>query len=252
MKTIRLSAILALVSATPLFQLSLKAEDWNVAVGNWNDPGNWTPASVPSGTPANINNAGTATLDSVVPNSLVLGKDTARNLDAALKRQFARCAAEAACAHQLGDIATQLHTVRDRLREGGLAPVRYRDPVSGDWREDVPTYGHLALLLRLYAYQPQAAAMLPLIVHEASQGRYAGLLAQARLIYGDVDNSIMQGMSLSVTCTEDGDLTPDPADAATVMGTEFAEYLLAQCQVENMRLVTLDRALAVHPLVWRE
>ena len=176
-------------------------------------------------------NTRTVTLDSVVPNSLVLGKDTARNLDAALKRQFARCAAEAACAHQLGDIAAQLHTVRDRLHEGGLAPVRYRDPVSGEWREDVPTYGHLALLLRLYAYQPQAAAMLPLIVHEAAQGRYAGLLAQARLIYGDVENSIMQGMSLSVTCTEDGDLTPDPADAATVMGTEFAEYLLAQCQV---------------------
>jgi PIN domain nuclease of toxin-antitoxin system len=27
--------------------------------------------------------------------------------------------------------------------------------------------------------------------------------------------------------------------------------LLAQCQVEGMRLVTLDRALASHPLVWR-
>ncbi len=32
----------------------------------------------------------------------------------------------------------------------------------------------------------------------------------------------------------------------------FDRLLLAQCQVEGMRLVTLDRALAGHPLVWRE
>jgi PIN domain nuclease of toxin-antitoxin system len=31
----------------------------------------------------------------------------------------------------------------------------------------------------------------------------------------------------------------------------FDRLLLAQCQVENMRLVTLDRSLENHPLVWR-
>ena len=31
----------------------------------------------------------------------------------------------------------------------------------------------------------------------------------------------------------------------------FDHLLLAQCLVENMRLVTLDRALAAHPLAWR-
>lgn len=32
----------------------------------------------------------------------------------------------------------------------------------------------------------------------------------------------------------------------------FDRLLLAQCQVEGLRLVTLDRALAAHPLAWRE
>ena len=32
----------------------------------------------------------------------------------------------------------------------------------------------------------------------------------------------------------------------------FDRLLLAQCQVEGMRLVTVDRVLAVHPLAWRE
>jgi PIN domain nuclease of toxin-antitoxin system len=31
----------------------------------------------------------------------------------------------------------------------------------------------------------------------------------------------------------------------------FDQLLLAICQVESMRLVTLDRALAAHPLAWR-
>ena len=31
----------------------------------------------------------------------------------------------------------------------------------------------------------------------------------------------------------------------------FDRLLLAQCLVENMRLVTLDRVLAAHPLAWR-
>lgn len=32
----------------------------------------------------------------------------------------------------------------------------------------------------------------------------------------------------------------------------FDRMLLAQCQVEGMRLVTTDRALQQHPLAWRE
>ena len=31
----------------------------------------------------------------------------------------------------------------------------------------------------------------------------------------------------------------------------FDRLLLAQCKVEDMRLITLDRALAAHPLAWR-
>jgi len=42
-------------------------------------------------------------------------------------------------------------------------------------------------------------------------------------------------------------LDPEPATR-----DPFDRLLLAQCQVEGMRLVTVDKALAVHPLAWRE
>lgn len=173
----------------------------------------------------------TVTLDSVVPNSLVLGQEHARNLDAALKLQFARCREDAACAKNLGDPAAKLEALRARLRAGDLAPVRYRDAATGEWRSETPAYGHLALLLRLYSYQPEIASMLPLIVHDASEGHYESLLAQARSLYSNVSESIMHGMQLSVVCTEDGELAENLADADTVMGVDFVNFARAQCEV---------------------
>jgi pimeloyl-ACP methyl ester carboxylesterase len=172
----------------------------------------------------------TVTLDSVVPNSLTLGQEHARNLDAALELQFARCAKDAACSKNLGDPAAQLQALRTRLRAGNLAPVRYRDPLTGEWRNEAPTYGHLSLLLRLYAYQPQAAAMLPLIVRDAAEGNYESLLAQARQVYASVSDAIMHGMQLSVLCTEDTELRVNPDDANTLMGSDFVAFMLAQCE----------------------
>ncbi len=173
----------------------------------------------------------TVVLDSVVPNSLVLGQEHARNLDAALATQFARCRAVPACRDHLGDPAAEMRTLRERLRAGGLAPVRYRDPTSGDWREEVPTYGHLAILLRMYAYQPQAASLLPWLVHEASEGRYESLLAQSRMVYGEVSEAMTHGMELSVICTEDPEIAVDPKDADTVIGDDFVAFQQAQCAV---------------------
>jgi pimeloyl-ACP methyl ester carboxylesterase len=178
----------------------------------------------------------TLTLDSVAPNSLVLGQEHARNLDAALQLQFARCTEDAACQRNLGDPAKQLASLRTTLQAGGLPEVRYRDPTTGAWRSEVPEYGHLAMLLRMYAYQPQAASMLPLILHEAAQGRYESLLAQSRMLLGDLSEAIVHGMQLSVICSEDdADLRVDPADAGTVNGNDLAAVSKAQCAAWPVR-----------------
>jgi PIN domain nuclease of toxin-antitoxin system len=43
----------------------------------------------------------------------------------------------------------------------------------------------------------------------------------------------------------------EPQDAPPTRDP-FDRLLLAQCQVEGLRLVTLERSLMNHPLVWRE
>lgn len=171
-------------------------------------------------------------LDSVAPNTLVLGQEHARNLEDALDVQFARCREDRACLANLGDPREQLALVRDRLQAGGIAPVRYRDPVSGDWREEVPRFGHLAGLLRMYAYQPAMASTLPLLLHEAAQGRYESLLAQSRMLSRQLGDMIAIGMGLSVGCAEDvAEFRNNPDDDATVMGNALVDMMAAQCEV---------------------
>jgi pimeloyl-ACP methyl ester carboxylesterase len=174
----------------------------------------------------------TLTIDSVVPNDLVLGSEHAGNLEAALEVQWSRCKADTACQAVLEDPKATLAAVRSALEAPDRAPVRFRDPVSGAWREERPSMAHLGILLRLYSYSPMTAAALPVILAQARDGDYAALLAQSSLLMSRVGDSIMHGMQLSVMCTEEGpDLQENPADAGTVMGAEFVRFTLAQCAV---------------------
>lgn len=172
----------------------------------------------------------TVLLDSVAPNTLVLGQDHARNLEAALTSQYARCAKDAGC-RKLAEPSAAARQLRTEL-QGATAPeVRYRDPSTGEWRTERATWDHLAVILRMYAYQPASAAMIPRILDRGANGDFTGMMALARMMSGDLGDSIAAGMSLSVTCSEDPELKVDPADADTVLGTDFLEAIAVQCAV---------------------
>jgi len=168
-------------------------------------------------------------LAGVVPNSLVLGAEHARNLEAALDLYFAQCAEDAGCAGRFGNPREALRTLAAELKATPRR-VAFRHPATGEQREDLLRYGHLAAVVRLYAYAPQTAAMLPLVLHEAIEGRAGLLMAQAEMLVGQLGGQIMHGMQLSVLCSEDApELAARPEDADTVLGTEFVDVSLAQC-----------------------
>jgi pimeloyl-ACP methyl ester carboxylesterase len=170
-------------------------------------------------------------LDGVVPNTLVLGTEHAKNLEAALDAQFARCAADAACKARYGDTRVDLDALLATVRaEPPL--VRYRDPVTYERREERLSADAVAGVVRMFSYSPTIAAMLPMALHEAAGGEYETLAAQARMIASLLGEDIMHGMQLSVSCTEDaGEFTVDPADAGSVLGTSLLDLVSAQCAV---------------------
>jgi pimeloyl-ACP methyl ester carboxylesterase len=102
--------------------------------------------------------------------------------------------------------------------------------VSGEWLEETPDFGHLAILLRMFSYQPAAAATLPLLLHDAANGRYAPLLAQSRMLMASLGDQMAHGMQLSVICTEDvSEMAADPVDDGSVLGNEMVALFQAQC-----------------------
>jgi pimeloyl-ACP methyl ester carboxylesterase len=170
-------------------------------------------------------------IDSVVPPELALGQDHARNLDDALAAMARRCDEAPACRQRHGDVAATLRSVREVAR-GAPRPVVLRHPRTHQ-RVTVP-FGEAALagVVRLFAYEPRTAALLPLLLGEAAAGRPEPLLAQAELLAATLPEQLAHGLELSVLCAEDVDLlAPRPQDAGTLLGNDFVGFLRAQCEV---------------------
>jgi pimeloyl-ACP methyl ester carboxylesterase len=168
-------------------------------------------------------------LDGVVPPDLVLGNEHAQNLEAAVQGIFQRCRDDARCSGAFGDPAEDLEHLQAELREHPIA-VDYRDPKSGEALKEELTLGDLGGVVRLFAYSPETAALLPLALHEAANGKPDALLAQSRLVSGDLGEQIMHAMQLSVICSEDAPYFSARAeDADSIMGTAFVDVMSAQC-----------------------
>jgi pimeloyl-ACP methyl ester carboxylesterase len=168
-------------------------------------------------------------LDSVVPNTLQLGNIFARNLDDALALQFAQCTGNPACKAALGDPRVELDALLAALRANPVT-VRYRDASTGQEHEDVLRADTVAGLVRMYAYMPEAAALLPKLIHEARNGRYGDLMALAKMLQGGMKDSMAMGMQLSVICSEDDEgMVARAEDADTVLGNRMADGLAAMC-----------------------
>ncbi len=170
-----------------------------------------------------------AVLDSPAPNQLILGEGFAASLDSALRRDFADCSAAPACKKAFNDPMQTLHELRDGLR-ANPHQVTFRDPRTFEPVSRMLTPDLLVGVVRLFAYEPETAALLPLSIDAAARGDFAPLLGQQRLLAADLAGDINGGMGMSVICSEDADdLRAQPQDAGTMLGNLLIEQIKAQC-----------------------
>ena len=168
-------------------------------------------------------------LDSVVPDQLILGQDFGVNLDAALRDDFALCTNSPACHKAFGDPWATLLELKKRL-EKNTPEVNFRTPDDFQPKQEAMTADALVGLVRLYAYSPLTAALLPLSLHAASEGHFGPLLAQSHFISSSLQHSLNDGMQLSVVCSEDVPwLKVTPREADTLLGDAYFRQLQAQC-----------------------
>ncbi|HKT30562.1 alpha/beta fold hydrolase [Dyella sp.] len=177
------------------------------------------------------NSVRSVVLDSVVPNQAILGEDFAGNLDDALKKDFAYCTSVSACKQRFGDSMQTLYQLRDALR-ANPHKVSFRDPETYETVERPLSEFALASVVRMFAYQPETAALLPLSINAAAHGDVGPLLGQAKILSGDLSGDMNNGMSMSVICSEDADqLQPRSQDQNTILGNHLVDAIKAQCDV---------------------
>ena len=170
-------------------------------------------------------------LDSVVSNQAVLGEKFAVNLDAALKLQFAVCEKTPACAKAFGDPFASLIKLRNALR-AKPETYHYRDPVTFASTQKRLDEAGLTGLVRMFAYTPETAALLPLSIAEGLQGDFTPLAGQQNILSGDMADLSENAMQLSVICSEDADLlVPRPQDADTLLGNRLIDGIKTACEV---------------------
>jgi pimeloyl-ACP methyl ester carboxylesterase len=170
-------------------------------------------------------------LDGVVPNPLILGAEFATDLERALKLQSQACMAAPRCKAAFGDPYAALHALHDKLR-AQPAQAMFPDPKSFKTTNKPVTADTLAGVARMFSYNAETAALLPLTVAQASHGNYTPLMGQAQILAGSLDSAMNAGMQLSVICAEDADLLhPNAADAGTLLGGEMVDGIKAECAV---------------------
>lgn len=170
-------------------------------------------------------------LDSVVPNELVLGAEFADNLDDALKAQFANCAKSPACAKAFPDPYADLIRLRAALAKSPRE-IRYADPVTFKQTTETLDAESMVSLVRMFAYAPETAALIPNTIKQSLAGDDAPLLGQIGILSQGIEELVGSGMQLSVICSEDADrLGREPAAADSLLGNRLVEVSKRQCQV---------------------
>jgi len=174
----------------------------------------------------------TIVLDGVVPQTLGLGTEHAVKLDQAIYRVLDACAADTACAERFPDSPGRLRELlRLTIEEPARVTIDHPTtglPVTLEFNREV-----LSSALRFLSYAPETQAMLPMLIHEAAAGRRFERLASQMLITATgLQQSISQGMEMSVMCAEDYPLFPaeiEPND--TLLGTLMEQVVQVQCGI---------------------
>ncbi len=144
----------------------------------------------------------TIVLDGVVPPQLALGPDIALEAQRVLDTIFARCALDPPCDERFPGLSASFEALKKRL-DAKPAKLELAHPLTGVVESISFGRLELAAAVRLLAYHPNTVALLPLMISEAADGRYAPLAAQYQMTTSSLSESLALGMHNAVMCSED-------------------------------------------------
>lgn len=174
----------------------------------------------------------TAVLDGVVPQTLALGTEHAIKLDQSIHKVLENCDIDPVCAEKFPGTAAKLSDLIRTVEENPVQ-ITVAHPTTGEPLEFTFNRDVLSTSLRFLSYSADTQAMLPLLIHEAAEEqRFDRLASQMLIATTGLQQSISQGMELSVMCAEDYPLFPqNPQSGDTLMGDMMEKAVGIQCGI---------------------
>jgi pimeloyl-ACP methyl ester carboxylesterase len=171
-------------------------------------------------------------LDSVAPPDMTFPLYFARDSQRAFEQLTAACAADPGCAQAFPNLAERFEQLLTRL-DRKPERVTVTHPRTG--KPEQVTFDRLAISAVVFnaLYLPETAAMLPFLIHRATEGDYTGLLALSSAGVGAIEGMSM-GMRYSVVCAEDAPRVNDETilreTRGTFAGATLAKAFLKPCE----------------------
>lgn len=174
----------------------------------------------------------TVALFGVAPPEYKIPLPFAKGVEHAMKRLLEDCAADAACSAAFPNFRAEFETALAKLDKGPIK-VSAMNVVTKQPQELMLSRAAFVDILRLMLYFPPTMSVLPLLVHQASQGNFGPIVAIAFQVYNQIEGQIARGMHLSVVCAEDAPFISDAEitreTAATFYGDVRVRAYLKAC-----------------------
>jgi pimeloyl-ACP methyl ester carboxylesterase len=174
-------------------------------------------------------------LDGVTYPEQAIGPDTPLDAERALDLIVARCGKSTDCAAAYPDLRQELDALRRQFGPQ-KALLSIDDPSSGLPLKVEFGRSMLNASLRFLSYGSSQAALLPTMVHRATQGALMPLAAETVMTARQVSDQLSSGMQNSVICSEDAPFFAAAAiDRAaisrTYQGTDQLDGLVEICKL---------------------
>jgi pimeloyl-ACP methyl ester carboxylesterase len=149
--------------------------------------------------------------------------------EAALERLMSDCASDPDCAADYPDLRQKLALVSGRLKQGPVS-VPIVNPYNNLPETVTFTHNNFIHGFRSLLYNTAKSRWIPAFIHWAEKGNYAPLAEYTAEYLRWINEDLMDGMFLSVTCTETAPYIDYAAARAAAEGTFVGTYRLDQQQ----------------------
>ncbi|QOC21959.1 alpha/beta fold hydrolase [Wenzhouxiangella sp. AB-CW3] len=174
-----------------------------------------------------------AVLDGLAPMGMVVGASMGADAQPVLGALFQRCQAQAGCRTAFPNLESRFRSLIEEL-ERSPVKVTFDHPDTGKAMERELDRDGLVTVLRGLLYQPSMQRLLPLMLHQATEGDFRSLMALTEQFEVRYDEQMSFGLTATVLCSEDigrfGREAVPMTEHESFVGSAQVDFWMAVCE----------------------